>query len=131
MSVAYDAVGFRNVELTLMTPDGRRLRPVQTVLDTQLVEEQVGALKRFRRTNLVIFPRHDLWVGTPTVDPSYPAVRLALEGHSSKFYFEWLQGPQEQEGGFQWPTKEQALFAARLGYTQLFERIRVLSHMLD
>lgn len=132
MSIAYDAVGFRNLDLFLLTPDGRSIRPVQTVIDTNLVEEQSGALKRFQRTNIVIFPRQDLWVGKPTVDPSYPSVRLALQGHESTFYFEWTQAPRpEGEPKFQWPNKEQALFAARLGYTQLFTRIRMLSHYLD
>ena len=89
MSIAYDVVGCRGLSVYLTTPDGRQIAPIQTLIGTSLKEEPQDALKLFGRTNLIVFPKRDLWLDTPLVGPDAPSVRLVLEAHKTSFYFEW------------------------------------------
>lgn len=88
-SIAYDAVGLRNVQVYLMAADGRQVPPVQRIIGTELQETPAGALKRYQRRNLLLFPKDPFQVETPVAGTPSPRLRLVLEGYSSKFYFEW------------------------------------------
>ncbi|MDZ4861294.1 MAG: hypothetical protein SGI88_20165 [Candidatus Hydrogenedentes bacterium] len=130
MSVAYDAVRLRGIDVYLETPEGLRVRPIQMRPFGGLEEEQVQALKRFSRTTVMIFPRQDLGAGLPVVSAQSPVVRLVLDGHDSKFFFEWPGIPAGGTGP-RMPTAEEAEYCARLGYYELFMEIRRLAHIFD
>ena len=89
MSIAYDVVGFRGIQAYLLTADGRQYPPVQRMVGTELGEEQQGALKRYRRKNILLFPKEPITVATPLEGSRSLGVRLVLEGYGSRFYFEW------------------------------------------
>lgn len=127
-SIAYDVVGLRAMDLYLLTPDGSRVSPIQRILGSHADEEQRMALKLFRRTNILVFPKHDILIGRPTVDHEATAVRLVVEGFNSDFYFEW-----RAEGGAATDTisVSEAYQAAKIGFTELFSKLLTLTHILD
>lgn len=130
MSVAQDVVRLRGMELYLEAPDGTRIPPIQQQSFGSVDEEQVGALKRFRLTTVAIFPRDNVVVGMPALSATAPGVRLVLEGHDSKFYFEWAaRAPGETQ--LRPPTPEEALYITKLGYYELYGSIRRLAHIFD
>ena len=88
-SIAYDVVGFRGIQAYLLAADGRQFTPVQRVIGTELKESNQGALKQYRRKNILLFPKEPIPVTTPLEGSRSPAMRLVLEGYGSKFYFEW------------------------------------------
>lgn len=88
-SIAYDVVGFRGIQVYLLAADGRQYAPVQQIMGTELMEAQRGALKQYRRKNILLFPKEPIVVATPLEGGRPPALRLVLEGYSSKFYFEF------------------------------------------
>lgn len=117
-SIAYDVVGLRQVDAYLELPNGDRIAPIQVIIGSPVEEEQREALTLFRRTNFVVFPRRDLWVGRPTVEQGFAYARLVLTGFSSKFYFEWPQAPSLDS--WRWvPTPEEVEKFAVVGYMQL------------
>ena len=132
-SIAYDVVGFRGIEVHLETPDGTLVRPIQTIIGTPVEEEQHGALKLFRRTNIVVFPRHNLWTGTDTVAVGSRSVRLVLSGQNSEFYFEWPEMPLTAlEEGWSWrPSESEAYQALKVSFSDLYGRLRRLAHTFD
>jgi hypothetical protein len=127
MSIGYDAVGFRGLQVYLSTPDGRKIAPIQTLIGTPLKTEPREALKLFGRTNLVVFPKHDLWLGVPLVGKDAPSVRLVLEGHQSVFYFEWPTGVPAAPT----PTVSagEAAEVLKVGFREFHERVRQLAHI--
>ncbi|MFP4191410.1 MAG: hypothetical protein ACLFU6_04990 [Candidatus Hydrogenedentota bacterium] len=129
-SMAADVVDLRGVQIYLETPDGQRISPAQHLRAGSREEEPEGALRRFRRTNIVVFPRHSLWMDEFTLDAVYPAVRLVLETHSSEFYFEWpaLARPGIEQGP---PTAEEQRWLQRLGYDEFVDRLRAFSGMFQ
>jgi len=132
-SIAYDVVGFRGIDLCLETPGGNRIQPVQVIIGTPVEEEQRGALKLFRRTNIVVFPRQDLWTGGETLAVGSRSVRLVLSGHSSVFNFEWPELPQAtMESGWKWkPSENETLQSLKVSFSDLYGRLRRLSHTFD
>jgi hypothetical protein len=112
-------------------PGGKRVAPIQSRGFGPVKEEQAGALKLFRRTTVIIFPKDNLILGAPSVSAAAPAVRLVLEGAGAKCYFEWPCAPQAEGGGIRMPTPEEAQYVARLGYYELFTEIRRLAHVFD
>lgn len=88
-SIAYDVVGFRGITAYLLSADGTQVPPVQRIIGTDLREEQQGALKKYGRRNLLLFPRTPLTVATPVDGGQPPALRLVLEGYGAMFYFEF------------------------------------------
>lgn len=131
-SIAYDVVGFRGIDAVyLLLPDGRKIRPEQTVIGRGAEEDSKGALKVFRRTNLLVFPTRDLWSGGATLDPGAPSVRLVLDGYESRFYFEWPAAPGTVAPQRWAPTAEEAKQAIKLGFTQLYTGLRQLAHLFD
>ncbi|NUM55030.1 MAG: hypothetical protein HUU46_15390 [Candidatus Hydrogenedentes bacterium] len=130
MSVAYDAIRLRGIDVYLETPAGGRIRPMQMRPYGTVKEEPVQALKRFTRTTVMIFPRQDLGAALPVVGADVPAVKLVLDGHDSKYFFEWPGIPLGQTGP-RMPTPEEAKYIAKLGYYELFTDIRRLAHIFD
>lgn len=88
-AIAYDVVGLRNVQAYLLTPEGKRLEPVQRMINSQLDEQPQGALKKYRRSIVLLFPKEPEPIATPLAGARPPGMRLMLEGYGSKFYFEW------------------------------------------
>ena len=130
MSVAYDAIRLRGIDVYLETSNGIKVRPIQVRPYGSVQEEPVQALKRFSRTTVMVFPRQDLGAGLPVIGADAPAVRLVLDGHDSKYFFEWPGTPAEQTGP-RMPTAEEAKYIAQLGYYVLFTDIRRLAHVFD
>jgi hypothetical protein len=132
-SIAYDVVGFRGIDLHLETPNGTKVKPIQTIIGTPVQEEQVGALKLFRRTNIVVFPRQDLWTGGDTVAAGSRSVRLVLSGHSCVFYFEWPElAPATMDSEWSWkPSENETYQALKVSFSELYGRLRRLAHTFD
>jgi hypothetical protein len=130
MSVAYDVTRLRGIQMYLETPDGTKLRPIQTRSFGGVDEEQAGALKQFSLTTVAIFPRDNLLVGMPAIGANAESARLVLEGHDSAYYFEWAGMPAEQQG-IRAPTQEEAVYITKLGYYELYGSIRRLAHIFD
>ncbi len=130
MSIAYDVVGLRGLDLFLETPDGGRIAPIQTVIASSLEEEQRNALKLFRRTTLAVFSKQDVWLDAPAIAPQAAAVRLVLTGQDSTFYFEW-PGASAADGVAWVPKGEEAARALRMKFSDVFGRIRELVHIFD
>lgn len=129
-SIAYDVVGFRGVELYLRTADGRRIDPIQTVIGA-VEEEQREALKLFRRVNLVVFPRTDVWGGERLVEANAPRLTLVLDGHSSSFFADWVGVPQE-EGRRLWrPSESERYQSVKLGFREVYGRLGRILHIFD
>jgi len=129
-SIAYDAVGFRQVTVYLETPEGKRVKPAQVSIGSPVEEEQRGALTLFRRTNLLVFPRRDLWVHRQTGKHLAPYTRLVLEGYDSKFYFEWPESPNMDP--YQWvPTEKESRQLAVTGYRELYRRLQEFARRLN
>ncbi len=128
MSIAYDAVGLRNVRAYLTTPGGSRTEPVQVSIDENLLESPEGALKRYGRTCLLAFPKGDPVIG-PAIASDAPAVRLVLEGYGSTAYFEWPATPAPREGWI--PTAEEYLKAVHLGFKDFSKRTAKFMHNFD
>jgi len=88
-SIAYDAVGLRGMQVYLYTDDGRRIAPARTLMGQELEEEPRGALKAFRRTNRLLFPKEAVTAAAPPPNAPPATIRLVFEGYDSVFYFEW------------------------------------------
>ncbi|MGI6461682.1 MAG: hypothetical protein ACOX5J_16610 [Candidatus Hydrogenedentales bacterium] len=133
MSIAYDVVGFRGIDVHLETPDGKQIEPIQIIIGTPVEEEQRGTLKQFRRINIAVFPRTDLWTGGDTVAVGSGAVRLVLSGHGSTFCFEWPELPQAStDAGPSWnPSENEMLQAVKVSFSDLYGRLRRLAHTFD
>lgn len=132
-SIAYDVVGFRGIDVHLETPDGKQIDPIQIIIGTPVEEEQRGTLKLFRRTNIVVFPRQDLWTGGDTVAVGSGAVRLVLAGHGSAVCFEWPELPQASaETGWSWkPSENETVQVVKVSFSNLYGRLRRLAHTFD
>jgi hypothetical protein len=109
-SIAYDVVGLRAIDVYLTLPDGTMVYPAQRVMATSAAELQEGALRRYGRTNLIVFPKVDVLSGAPTVPGGTAGLRLTLDGFNSIFSFEWASGapaappPPQESGGMTWST---------------------------
>jgi hypothetical protein len=130
ISIAYDVVGFRGVQVYLLTADGQQIPPVQTIIGSELRETQQGALKKYHRKNVLLFPKEPVAVPAPLQGGPAPALRLVLEAQGSMFYFEWPAllpgkiGPpkiSEQE----WVKKGEA------GYRAVHKKERAILHKFD
>lgn len=121
-SIAYDVVGLRTIDVYLLLPDGTRIWPVQRVLGSTASEQSAGALKSYGRTNIVVFPRTDVFTGNATIPDGTTGVQLVLDGFSSEFSFEWAGVPSIDQ-----PLAEPE--SGGLTFSVLFEKIRELSRM--
>jgi len=129
-SIAYDAVRFHRVDIYLELPDGQRMKPIQVIIDSDMEEEQQGALRLFRRANIVVFPKTNLLTGRPLIPKGTPAVRLVLEAYDSTFHFEWPCLNPDLEPKWK-PAAEETQRILKLGFTELYTRIRRLAHRFD
>jgi hypothetical protein len=128
MSVAYDVVGFRGIDLYLITPDGRKIVPVQRIMGSPVEEEQRLALKLFRRTNIAIFDKRDLPESRGGIDGPLSSIRLVVEGCNSKFFFEWGSAESAKAP----PVSGQDLARVlKTSFQDLFNTIQRVSHIFD
>lgn len=133
-SVAYDVVGLRNIEAYLETPSGERVYPVQRVMAPHVDESAEGALLRFGRTTVLVFPKTDLLSRTASPVSGAPSVRLVLDGFHSTFYFEWrnaetaLVEVSDADSRF---SATAALDAVRTGYTSIYSLLSPLQRIVD
>lgn len=138
-SIAYDVVGLRNVVLYLETPDGRKIRPIQRIMDAHSEQDNEGALQVFERSNIVVFEKADIITGSPAIEGDATGVRLVAEGFNSFFYFEWIAMPPEPQPELtepapeeRWsPTRTEAYRVAKVGFEELFTRLRRLGEYLE
>ena len=128
-SIAYDVIGLRNIDVYLLTPDGMRVHPIQTLLGTHADEAPLGTLKQFGRTTLLVFPKEDVLSGEQTISDEAPGVRLIIDGFNSAFYFEWSKAPLVDADGqpIVIPPPEKTL-AGKLGFASFYSKLRVLAH---
>lgn len=129
MSIGYDAVGLRGMSAYLLFPNGCKIEPVQIIRDSSVEETQVGAIKKFTRSNFVVFERRNIAAGHPTVAPDMRAVRLVLEGYGNSYYFEWasLTAPVTPLQ----PSVDEKLKAVKCGFMNTYGRIVEFLHAFD
>ena len=120
--------------MKLLLPDGTKVPPLQRVIDGSVDEEQRGALTLFRRANVLVFPKTDLFTGAPTIPPASTSIRLVLEGHGSPFFFQWPAKPVpvEEPAPDAPPVPEaQKRSAVKVGYDELMAKICALIRIID
>jgi len=87
-SIAYDVTSFRHADVFLVDEGGSKYAPLQVIIGS-LERGSHGALKKFRRVNLVVFAKHDLFTGEPVVDSRTPAFSLVISGYKTDYLFSW------------------------------------------
>lgn len=129
MSIGYDVVGFRGMSAYLLTGEGRKIEPIQTIIGTPLEEQQVEALKKYGRANVIVFRKKDLVTGAPTIAANAPGVRLVIEGRGCTFYFEWQAAITTKA---QWvATSEEYLKLMKTDFIDSTARLMGLIHTFD
>ena len=129
-SIAYDVVGLRNIDVYLQNLDGSRTYPIQQIMGGHADETQQAALKRFTRTNIVVFPMRDVILDRPTIPRDAEGVRLVVDGFHSQFYFEWEAKPLE--GAEDWaPTEVESEQASRIGFAELYSKLKAITRYLQ
>lgn len=123
-SIAYDAVGMRNVEVYLEREDGEQVQPLQRIMGAQADETPVRALVRFGRTTVLVFPRSILVAGLDREDPPPTRLRLVLNGYHSEFYFPWVETEHSE-------VQVSATSSAGAGFVDLFTPLRRLVEIID
>ncbi len=129
MSIAYDVVGLRGITACLVAPDGRKISPTQIVIGSSASDEPQGALRKFARTNLIIFQKKDLWSDKAAIDIEAPSARLVLEGFGTTFRFEWATALAPHEPWI--PNQEEYIKALKTGFKETYTRLGQLLHTLD
>jgi len=130
MGKGYDAVGLRNVECYLLTPDGRKVQPATTIRGEELDEKQESAIREFGKTHLLAFSRRDLELRVPKADPEGATARLVLAAYGTSFYFEWF--PLVPEGLLPpLPEFSRVSGALKMRYREYAEKVRRIGHRLD
>jgi hypothetical protein len=129
MSIAYDVVGLRGVSAYLLTPGGGKVTPIQVVVGASAREERQGALRKYARTNLIVFQKRDLCETAPTIADAAPSVRLVLEGYDSTFCFEWCSSRSAPQPWI--PNQEEYVKALKTGFKETYQGILKFSHVLD
>ena len=87
-SVAYDITAFRHADILLLNGGGTKCAPLQVIIGS-LEREADEALKKFRRVNFAIFPRHDLLTGEPVVGSQTPGFSLIVSAYKTDYLFSW------------------------------------------
>ena len=129
MSIAYDSVGMRGVTAYLIAPDGRKVSPMQIAIGSSASDEPQGALRRFARTNLIVFQKKDLWSDKSAINMQAPSARLVLEGLGTTFRFEWATALVPREPWI--PNKDEYIKAVKTGFKETCTRIGELMHTLQ
>ena len=129
-SIAYDVVGMKGCQAFLVTQEGHKLTPLQTIIG-KCEEEPLNALRLFRRTNLFVFERRDLSTGMPVYNRLAPSAKLVITGYESDFVFEWPGVPFEQEKNWQLTCRDSARAVAKTsktGISKLYDVGRTVAH---
>jgi len=129
MSIAYDVVGLRGMTVYLVSPGGKKTFPIQTVVGSSATDEPAGALRKFARTNLIIFQKKDLWTDKAAIDMAAPSARLILEGYGAAFRFEWATATVPREPWI--PNQEEYLKALKTGFKETYVRLGAFLHTFD
>lgn len=131
-SIAYDVVWFRGVEVALELPDGTKVAP-SIVIEGRTVEESPeGALVRYARSNLLLFPKRDVFTQNILIDANTPGVKLVLEGFNTSFFFQWDATPQPEVAPESWvPGAMEKAQLAKVKFTEMFDAVRELAHNFD
>jgi hypothetical protein len=130
MSIAYETVGLRGVDAHIELPGGKMIAAIQRVPKLPIEEEQRDALKLFRRTMLLIFPKRDFATGDPYFISALENVKLVLVGNNSTFYFEWPTAIPGTDGNRTMTVKDMAR-AVKTGFTEVYSAIRPVLHAFD
>lgn len=85
----------RNVKLFLADDTGRRVSPLQVYVG-KAAESQIGVLKEFSRTIIVLFPRYDIITNNPTIGPNAPSMRVYLNAYDTTYMFEWVRADEPE-----------------------------------
>jgi hypothetical protein len=103
--------------------------PIQRILGSPADEVQVEALRKFTRTNVLIFPKTDLVLGKSTVNAGASELRVVLDGAGSSFFFAWpaATGTSVSENDGTFPSAKEAANMIRTKFTEFFSKLRVLS----
>ena len=130
MTVAYDAVGLRNAQVYLLLPDGAKVTAIQRIPRVPVEEEQAGALKRFRRTNILIFPKRDFTDRNALISADLEAAKLVIDRLGTKFYFEWDSALPNADGQRK-TTVGDVVKAVRTGFTEFYGAVQPVLHTFD
>lgn len=133
-SIAYDVVGLRNMDMYLESPGGRRVRPLQRILGDHADEGQLGTLKRFSRSNILVFPKHDVIVRAPVIESDATSLRLVVDGFNSRFFFTWQLAPPEMteaEREAMLQAEADRAEATRSGFSEFYSKLRALARLLQ
>jgi hypothetical protein len=87
-SIAYDITSFRHAEAFLMDDAGNKCEPLQVIIGS-LERGNKGALREFRRVNLLVFPKNDLITGEPIINSHLRNISLAISGYKTTYFFSW------------------------------------------
>lgn len=141
-SIAYDVSGLRNIDVYLETSDAINVYPLQHFLISTATEEAVGALKRFTRSNLFIFPLVDVITGEAVFPPGSDGVQLVIEGFSSRYAFSWMAQepiptepvvdttPQDMGDVIQWrPSESETVQVVKVGFVDLYTKLGALTRL--
>ncbi len=129
MSIAYDVVGLKGIKIYLVAPDGRKVSPMQVSIGSSAGEEMQGALRRFSRTNIVVFQKKDLWSDKASINMEAPSARLVLEGFGTVFRFEWATALAPREPWI--PNQDEYIKAIKTGFKDTCKRLGEIFHTLD
>lgn len=130
MSISYDVVGFRGIRVYLQTHDGQPVMPVQILPGKELQEQMRGALRVFRRNNLVVFRKADLNLTVPVRQGHGEGPRLVLDGFNSIFYFEWPPEIPDKKR-YQRLTVRETAGVAKMGYLEYYGRLAEFARRFD
>lgn len=130
MSIGYDVVGFRGMRVYLQTHDGQQIMPVQILPGKELQEQMRGALRVFRRNNLVIFRKADLNLMVPVRQGHRAGPRLVLDGYNSQFFFEWYPIIPDKKR-YQRVTVRETAGVAKMSYSEYYGRLAEFAHRFD
>jgi hypothetical protein len=129
MSIAYDVVGLRGITVHLVAPDGRKVSPMQVAVGSSASDELQGALRKYARTNVVVFQKKDLWSDKASINIDAPSARLVLEGFGTTFRFEWATALAPREPWI--PNQDEYIKALKTGFKETCTRVGALFHTFD
>ena len=133
-SVAYDVVGLRNMDVYMETPSGQRIYPIQKIMAPEAEESNQGALIRFARTSVIVFPKSSALDRSASPLSGAPGARLVIDGFHSRFYFEWtnmLQGDVIEVSDGPFNPEEAFVNAVRTGYTSIYSLLSPLQRIVE
>ncbi|MFP6581832.1 MAG: hypothetical protein VCD00_04680 [Candidatus Hydrogenedentota bacterium] len=141
-SVAYDVSSLRNLDVFLQTSEGQNIFPIQQLVLSPADEEQIGALKQFNRTNLIIFPMVDIITGEHTFPSGSGSVRLMIEGFGSSYSFNWIAQesipsepvvdtrPKDMADVIRWrPNETETYQVLKVRFSEMYTKLRALTHL--